>query len=196
MNHQPIADEQLTWEAVSVEHVVQDEWIDFRKVRYRFPDGREFEPYYQYSRRDYVVIAAEDEDGNLICVRQFRHGIGRVTVEFPAGGIETEDRREGQTMEEIALETAKRELAEETGYVSDDWTHLITVPSNATIADNDAYLYYAKNCRRVSEQKLDDTEYLEPERYRAEQIEELIASGRFAQAIHIMAWLMIKERMR
>ena len=38
--------EKLEWEEVSCEHIVNDEWIDFRKSRYRFPDGREFEPYY------------------------------------------------------------------------------------------------------------------------------------------------------
>ena len=42
---------------------------------YRFPDGSVFEPYYSYSRRDYVVIVASDEDGNYLCVRQFRQGI-------------------------------------------------------------------------------------------------------------------------
>ena len=33
------ADESLAWEEVSVEHIVQDKWIDFRRAAYRFPDG-------------------------------------------------------------------------------------------------------------------------------------------------------------
>ena len=53
--------ENLEWEEISTEHIVQDEWIDFRRSAYRFPDGSVFEPYYSYSRRDYVVIAASDE---------------------------------------------------------------------------------------------------------------------------------------
>lgn len=89
-----MANNKLEWEEISVEHVVQDQWIDFRKSRYRYPDGREFEPYYSYSRRDYVVIVATDEDCNYICVRQFRQGIKRVTVEFTAGGIERTDGKE------------------------------------------------------------------------------------------------------
>ena len=39
-------EQDLTWEAVSVEHIIQDKWIDFRKVAYRFPDGTTFSPYY------------------------------------------------------------------------------------------------------------------------------------------------------
>ena len=70
----------LMWEEVSTEHIVQDEWIDFRKSAYRFPDGSVFEPSYSYSRRDYVVIAASDEDGNYLCVRQFRQGIQEVEL--------------------------------------------------------------------------------------------------------------------
>ena len=48
----------LAWEELSREHIIQNRWIDFRKSRYRFPDGSEFEPYYSYSRRDYAVIVA------------------------------------------------------------------------------------------------------------------------------------------
>ena len=58
--------DELKWEVLKVEHLVQDEWIDFRRVRYRLPDGSEFEPYYNYSRRSFVIIAARDEEGNYI----------------------------------------------------------------------------------------------------------------------------------
>ena len=56
----------LAWEEVQTEHIIQDEWIDFRKSSYRFPDGTVFEPFYNYSRRDYVVIVASDTQGNYI----------------------------------------------------------------------------------------------------------------------------------
>lgn len=106
----------LEWEEVSVEHLIQNEWIDFRIQRFRFPDGSEFEPYYSYSRRDYIVVVPFDEDGNLICVRQYRHGIREVTTEFPAGGIERTDGKEyggdKDLNAEDALEAAKRELRE------------------------------------------------------------------------------------
>lgn len=191
-------DDNLKWEEISTKHLIRNEWIDFRESRFRFPDGTEYEPYYSYSRRDYTVIVASDTEGSYICVRQFRHGIREVTTEFPAGGIEREDCREygghGDTSAEDALEAAKRELREETGYESDEWEHLITVPSNATIADNYAYVYTAKNCRRVSGQDLDDTEFLNVVRLKAEDIEKLIKEGRFQQSAHIMAWLLSLRR--
>ena len=191
-------DKDLAWEEISVEHVVQDQWIDFRKSAYRYPDGRVFEPFYSYSRKDYAVIVASDTDGNYICVRQFRQGIKEVTTEFPAGGVERDDGREYGTTKasEDTLEAAKRELMEETGYESDEWEHLLTVPSNATIADNYATVFRAKNCRLVAGQDLDETEVLNIYKYSADEIEEMIYNGEFQQSVHVMAWLLAKEKER
>ena len=214
-------EKSLAWEEIRTEHIVQDRWIDFRRSAYRFPDGREFEPFYSYSRRDYCVIVASDEDGNYLCVRQFRQGIGEVTTEFPAGGIELRSGREyvgrshpgtdnhpasgpgdfenpADTHRDVAaaedaLIAAKRELLEETGCESDEWTHMLTLPSNATIADNYAHLFLAKNCRLVAGQSLDETECLHVITHTAEEIDRLIFEGDFKQAMHVTAWLLAKE---
>ena len=188
-----MTEKDLMWEEVSTEHIVQDEWIDFRKTAYRFPDGKIFEPFYTYSRRDYVVIVASDEEGRYICVKQFRQGIREVTTEFVAGGIEPDvpgSFGSGKSSAEDALEAAKRELKEESGYVSDEWKELIAIPSNATISDNTAHIFLARNCKKVSGQSLDEMEFLNVQLYSADEIEEMISTGGFKQAIHVMAWLL------
>ena len=190
-------DHLLAWEEISTEHIVTDEWIDFRSSVYRYPDGRIFAPFYSYSRKNYAVIVASDEEGNYLCVRQFRQGIKKVTIEFPAGGIERSDGKEYGPSDESAIEdalaAAKRELLEETGYESDEWRHLLTLPSNATLADNYAHLFVAKNCRPVAGQSLDETEVLNVMKLTAEDIEELIMEGEFQQADHITAWLLAQR---
>ena len=218
--------ENLTWEEVSTEHIIRDEWIDFRRSAYRLPDGNVFEPFYSYSRRDYVIIVASDCDGNYLCVRQFRQGVREVTTEFPAGGLERSDGREygagglerpdrrecntgaGGIFREAAISgtvtsengtyedafaAAKRELLEETGYLSSEWTHLLTIPSDATISDNFAHVYMAKNCRMAARQPLDETEFLNVELHTPQEIEEMIRTGRFQQAVHVMAWLLARQ---
>lgn len=219
--------ENLTWEEVSTEHIIRDEWIDFRRSAYRLPDGNVFEPFYSYSRRDYVIIVASDCDGNYLCVRQFRQGVREVTTEFPAGGLERSDGREygagglerpdgrecntgaGGIFREAAISgtvtsengtyedafaAAKRELLEETGYLSSEWTHLLTLPSDATISDNFAHVYMAKNCHMAARQHLDETEFLNVELHTPQEIEEMIRTGRFQQAVHVMAWLLARQR--
>lgn len=121
-----------------------------------------------------------------------------MTTEFPAGGIERTDGREygaerDLSVSENALKAAKRELLEETGYVSDDWRFLLTIPSNATIADNYAHIFAADNCRRSGTQNLDETEFLNVKKYSADEIEKMIYSGSFQQAVHVMAWLLAQR---
>ena len=199
MNRTDDQEKDLLWEEIRTEHLIQDQWIDFRRSAYRLPDGSVWEPFYSYSRRDYVVIVASDENGDYLCVRQFRQGIRQVTTEVPAGGIERNDGKQygsriASSAAEEALLAAKRELREETGYESEEWEHLLTVPSNATIADNVAWVFTAKNCRRFSEQELDETEFLHMRKYSADEIELLIAEGRFQQSVHVMAWLLAQRR--
>ena len=182
-------DNELVWAEVSTEHFVQDEWIDFRKTAYRFPDGRIFQPYYSYTRKDYAVIVASDEDGQFLCVRQFRQGIREVTTEFPAGAIEQKD---GKAASDAALEAAKRELREETGYVSDCWRHLLTIPASATVSDNVAWLFAAENCRPAAAQQLDEMELLRVVRHTARELDALVKSGQFKQSVHALAWLLAR----
>ena len=116
-------DKDLEWELVETKHLIQDEWIDFRENSYKLPDGTVHGSYYNFTRRNYVVIIAQDTNGDYLCVKQYRHGIRQVTTEFPAGAIENQDYSEMFTekyIKEVALPAAIRELREETGYVSDE----------------------------------------------------------------------------
>ncbi len=181
---------ELRWEEISTEHVVQDRWIDFRKSAYRFPDGRIFEPYYSFTRRDFAVVVATDEAGRYLCVRQFRQGIRKVTTEFPAGAIEKDD---GENLEEAALRAARRELLEETGCVSDQWRHLLTIPASATISDNYACLFAAEGCRKVAEQNLDEMELIEVRRHTDAELKAMMDKGSFEQSVHVLAWLLARQ---
>lgn len=188
-------DRDLTWEEVRTEHVIRDRWMDLRRSAFRYPDGKIWEPYYNYTRRDYAIVVASDEEGNYLCVRQFRQGIRKVTTEFPAGGLERESEPtfSGSTAEE-ALIAAKRELLEETGYESDQWTYLMRVPSCASMSDNYAFLFAAEDCRKCAEQKLDEMELLRVEKHTAEEIDDMILREEFPQTDHILAWMLWKNK--
>lgn len=62
-----------------------------------------------------VVMIAIDHADNVYLVRQYRHAIGKILLELPAGTLEAQ---------EDPLEAAKRELREEVGATAGDWRRL------------------------------------------------------------------------
>lgn len=101
---------------------------------------------------DWVNVVAISADNELILVKQYRHGIDDVTLEVPAGAIHPG---------EDHLVAAKRELREESGYLSDDWSFLGTVHPNPAIQSNRCSLYLAKNCVYDGAPTLDPLEEIE-----------------------------------
>ncbi len=196
-----MGDDKLRWKLVQEEHLKQDKWIDFRQNIYELPDGAKIGPVYNFSKHSFSVVVATDEQGRYICVKQYRHGIDEITTEFPAGGIEyreTENHpyitaRNTIASEEEAFEAAKRELFEETGYVSHEWKHLLTIPANATLASNYVHIYSARNCRKEGVQHLDDSEFLNVELLSEDELKARIFGGDFKQAHHVMAWYLAKD---
>jgi ADP-ribose pyrophosphatase len=95
------------------------------------------------------VILAETEDGRILCERQYKHGPRQVILTLPSGSIEKE---------EEPLVAAKRELLEETGYVSDDWTFMATRITQANAGGSWTHSFLARRCRKVSEPDSGDLE--------------------------------------
>ena len=91
---------------------------------------------------------------------------------------------------EILQRLIETNLVQVSGYGSDCWTHLLTVPSQATLSDNYAWIFRAENCRPAGSRKLDEMELLETVKHTPAEIEAMISSGRFQQAVHVAAWLL------
>lgn len=64
-----------------------------------------------------VAVAAVDDDGRLLLIRQYRHPVAAYMWEIPAGLLD----RPGEDL----LECARRELAEEAGVTATDWSQLL-----------------------------------------------------------------------
>ncbi len=90
-------------------------------------------------------------NGDVVMERQWRHPMGRAMIEFPAGKID-----EG----EPPLETCRRELREETGYVAERLTFLATINNAISYSDEHIDLYLAEGLT-AGEATLDDGEFLD-----------------------------------
>ncbi|MCL2519455.1 MAG: NUDIX hydrolase [Spirochaetaceae bacterium] len=97
------------------------------------------------------VLAAADGD-KMILVKQFRHGLGQLTTEFPSGIIEKGE-------EPIAA--ARRELLEETGYLAGKLTLLSSDSPNPALFNNTLYIFLAEDLENKGKQQLDEAERIE-----------------------------------
>lgn len=88
-------------------HVLETPWIAVREDAFVTPEGVVHQPYYVVEYPDWVHVVAVDDARRLLLARQYRHGMGAITLELPAGKIDADD-----AGPEAA---AARELLEETG---------------------------------------------------------------------------------
>jgi ADP-ribose pyrophosphatase len=110
--------------------------------------------FYVINLHDWVNVFSITEDKKVILVKQHRLGRNTVTLEVPAGAVE---------FGEDPMETAKRELEEETGYTADEMVFLKKISVNPAIQNNTCYFFLAKNCRKNKETHFDLAEELEVE---------------------------------
>ena len=115
----------------------------------RLPDGTELFDYYQIRLPDFVLVYATTEESKILILRQYKHGPRRVCLTFPGGAV-----NEGES----PLDAARRELLEETGYVSERWVSYGGFVTNGNQRCNTAHLFRADACRRVSDPKAPDVE--------------------------------------
>ncbi|MDJ1171350.1 NUDIX hydrolase [Roseofilum sp. BLCC_M154] len=128
-------------------------WCQVRQDTVQLPNQTIIDDYFVSIRPEVAMIVPVTPDGNILFVRQYRHGVEKVLLELPAGHF--------HTPEESAAVAARRELEEETGYQSQDWTFLGVLYDNPPKDTNGIHAFLAQNIDRVCEQNLDITEEIE-----------------------------------
>ncbi len=168
---------------VSSETVFRGGLLHVRRDTVALPDGRP-------AKREYIdhpgaaVIVPVLPDGRVLLERQYRHAVGRVFIELPAG-----KREPG----EDPLATAKRELLEETGYRAGRWEHLATVHPAVTYTNEALELFLARDLEHVGAQ-LDDGEFVETFPATVGEALEWIARGELTDAKTLVGLLLYARR--
>ena len=86
-----------------------------------------------------AAVVPVDEEGNVILVRQYRAPVHRLTLEIPAGKLDSAD--------EDPFLCAQRELSEETGFVADSWRKLTVLETTPGFCNERIHLYLATGLR-------------------------------------------------
>lgn len=130
-----------------------------------------------------AVLAALTDDGKMIMVEQFRKPLERVVLEVPAGKIDPGEQ---------PLETAKRELKEETGYTADNVEYLTRIYPSVGYSEEALYVYLCTGLTS-GETDFDDNEALNIKAFDIDELVDMVMSGKIQDAKSAVAILMVKR---
>ena len=134
-----------------------------------------------------VAVIAEDDNGNILMVKQFRYPYEEVIYEIPAGKRDSYD--------EEPLDCGKRELKEETGATAKEFFPLGKLYPSPGYCGETIWIFAAKGLT-FSTQNLDDDEFLNVERIPFDKAVEMVMNGEISDAKTQIAILKYKEIMK
>ena len=132
-----------------------------------------------------VAVVPLTDEGEVICVRQYRYALGQVTLEIPAGKFDY--------IGEDHAEAALRELREETGYIPAKLTDIGPLATSPALLTEIIYTYLAEGLTPGACDP-DEDEFLEVQKYELEDLIDRILSGEISDSKTIAAILAYKEK--
>lgn len=136
------------WALLDSELVFDHRWYQLRRDTVRLPDGSRVDDYFVSIRPDVAMVFPVTPDGDVIFVRQYKHGGQDITLELPAGTFHRE----------LPEDAARRELIEETGFGAGELVPLGWIWEDATRNTSRLYMFLGLDCRQTGRQELQDLE--------------------------------------
>jgi len=136
--------------------------------------------YTRYRASDVVIVVPFLNDGRLVMIRQYRYPLDKVLLEFPAGHVEGE---------EDPAETAKRELAEETGYRASEIRYIYRYHPSVSRSNQNVHVYAASGLERGTTNH-DGGEDIKIEHLSIEELRRQIKEGKVESAGTLVSFLL------
>ena len=166
------------WKILDSKYIIRQPWATLRVDRLLMPNGHVKDEYYVLEYPSWVNMVALTDQGQLVMVKQYRHGAQQVMVELPAGVVEEQ---------EDPAEAARRELLEETGYAFDDCKLVCQLYANPATSGNLTYTYLLTGGKKIQEQQLDDSEDIEVLLMDIDAVKSFLFENKIGQSLHAAA---------
>ena len=142
------------WQVLKTTDVSPSKWFPIRKDKVKLTNGNVIDDFYTARLGDIVMVLPITRNKEIVFVRQYKHGVGEVLIELPAGFIPT-----GMTAEAAAV----LELEEETGIKvrQSDLINMGKTSLFTTKTDSRVFEFAVKDVEFNSHQHLDPTENIE-----------------------------------
>jgi ADP-ribose pyrophosphatase len=180
--------EIVPWQVLSREVALDaSPWLRCWVETVKLPTGKVYDDFYTVEMRDFAIVFALTDDGNVVAERNYRHGLGEVATVLPAGFID-----DG----EAPLAAAQRELREETGYEASDWRPLGRYVLDGNRGCGHMHAFLARQARQAGRQELDEMEQIQVELLPLERLSDMLLNGEIrtiataaatGMALHVMA---------
>ncbi len=170
---------QRHWSLLNSRPVADHRIFRLRYDRYRVEPGGAEQDFVVLEAPDWVNVIPLTDEGQVVLIRQYRHGVQGNSLEIPGGMVDP-----GESPEAAAL----RELEEETGYVARNARLLGRMTANPAIQNNYCYTFLAQGCWRQTEPRPETFERIEvllrpltdiPELIRREEIHHSLITNAF-----------------
>ena len=173
------------WKTLSSSQIYTNPWFSVREDRVIAPDGRSDIYHVVSAGRVAVGIVPLWEDGSITLVGQYRYPVQEYSWEIPEGG--------GDVGSE-PVESAKRELREETGLLADTWQYLGRVHTSNCFVDEVCHLFVATHLRQGPADPSPE-EILQVQRLPFQEAVTMVRDGSITDAISIAAIFHLITRM-
>lgn len=157
------------WKILQSAMVLNHQWCKVRQDEIELPNGKVIDDYFVNIKPEVALILPITSEQKIIFVRQYRHGVGEILLELPAGTFNPD--------EESPQIAALRELKEETGYVADTATQLAVLYDSPVKDTNKINLFIAENVTKAGQQELDITEEIDVVLIPTKAVIEKVAKG-------------------
>ena len=174
------------WNTLSEKLIYENDWIILNEHKVVNPSGK-IGIYGKVSFKNKAIgIIPLDEDLNTWIVGQFRYTLNEFSWEIPMGG--------GPISEDI-LNSAKRELLEETGLIASDWEQILRIHTSNSVTDEEGFVFLARNLKQ-SQPKFDETEKLVIKKLPFQEVHRMVLENEITDSISVAGILRLGRMLK